>query len=257
MNETLEYFSNESVENTPQEKIPEQVFEQILSKVYVMTDDQSRIIRCEGGYTTPSNLSNWIEIDEGTGDKFNLCQSHYFEEGLYSSDGLPKYKLVDGVPSLRTDEELNKDRLPAIITKKESELSLACNSAINKGSSVILSTGEEEFTYDLADQANVSEMFNAILLGATEYPYHSNNNPCKMYSAADIVAIYSTLSSMKTAQITYHNQLKRYLKSLTDVTAIQAVRYGQELEGEYLESYNNLMAQAQVQLEAILAKVSQ
>ena len=78
-----------------------------------------------------------------------------------------------------------------------------------------------------------------------------------MYSATDIVAIYSTLSSMKTAQITYHNQLKRYLKSLTDLVAIQNVMYGQELEGEYLESYNNLMAQAQAQLEAILSRVSQ
>lgn len=229
----------------------------VTSKVYVKIDEQNRIVRCEGGYTTPSDLSGWVQIDEGTGDKFNLCQTHYFKEGLYSSDGFPKYKLVDGVPSLRTDEELNKDRLPAIIEKKESELSLACNSAINKGSSVTLSTGEEEFTYDLADQANVSEMFNAILLGATEYPYHSNNNPCKMYSATDIVAIYSTLSSMKTAQITYHNQLKRYLKSLTDLVAIQNVMYGQELEGEYLESYNNLMAQAQAQLEAILSRVSQ
>lgn len=229
----------------------------ITSKVYVKVDEQKRIICCEGGYTTPSDLSEWIQIDEGTGDKFNLCQSHYFEDDLYSSDGFPRYKLVDGIPTLRTEDELNQDRLPAVIKAKESELASACNVAINQGSSVTLSTGEEEFTYDLADQANVSEMFNAILLGATEYPYHSNNNPCKMYSATDIVAIYSTLSSMKTAQITYHNQLKRYLKSLTDLAAIQNVMYGQELEGEYLESYNKLMAQAQAQLEAILSRVSQ
>lgn len=229
----------------------------IKSKVYVKTDEKYNIIQCEGGYTTPSDLSGWVQIDEGIGDKFNLCQTHYFEEGLYSVDGLPKYKLVDGIPLLRTDDELNKDRLPAIIEKKELELSLACNLAINKGSSVILSTGEEEFTYDLADQANVSEMFNAILLGATEYPYHSNSNSCKMYSAMDIVVIYSTLSSMKTAQITYYNQLKKYLKSLTDLETIQNITYGQELEGEYLESYKNLIAQAQEQLKAVLEKVSQ
>ena len=57
------------------------------SKVYVKVDEQNRIVRCEGGYTTPSDLSGWIQIDEGTGDKFNLCQTHYFEEGLYSTDG--------------------------------------------------------------------------------------------------------------------------------------------------------------------------
>ena len=56
---------------------------------------------------------------------------------------------------------------------------------------------------------------------------------------------------------TYHNQLKRYVKSLTDAAAIQSVRYGQELEGEYLDAYNTLMAQAKTQLDSVLAKVSQ
>ena len=47
------------------------------SKVYVLTDDQSRIIRCEGGYTT-SNITdpkNWVQIDEGCGEE--RCYSVY------------------------------------------------------------------------------------------------------------------------------------------------------------------------------------
>lgn len=55
----------------------------VKSKVYVQTDKRSRIIRCEGGYTTPADLSGWMEIDEGVGDRFNLAQSHYFPGGLY------------------------------------------------------------------------------------------------------------------------------------------------------------------------------
>ena len=73
------------------------------SKVYVLTDDQSRIIRCEGGYTTPADLTDWVQIDEGTGDKYNLCQSHYFDGGLYTVDGIPRYALADGVPVLRSE----------------------------------------------------------------------------------------------------------------------------------------------------------
>lgn len=89
--------------------------EYITSKVYVKTDDQDRIIRCEGGYTTPTDLTGWIQIDEGNGDRYNLCQSHYFTGGLYTSDGLPRYNLVDGAPVERTTEELDADRaaLPA------------------------------------------------------------------------------------------------------------------------------------------------
>ena len=85
------------------------------SKVYIKTDENNRIIRCEGGYTTSENLEDWTYIDEGTGDKYNLCQSHYFEGGLYDADGIPRYKLMDGVPVLRSDAEMEADRaaLPA------------------------------------------------------------------------------------------------------------------------------------------------
>lgn len=85
------------------------------SKVYIKTDAQNRIIRCEGGYTTPAGLSGWIYIDEGTGDRYNLCQSHYFDGGTFTADGIPRYKLADSKPVLRSEEEIAADRsaLPA------------------------------------------------------------------------------------------------------------------------------------------------
>lgn len=85
-------------------------FEMPKSKVYIQTDDAGRIFRCEGGYTTPSDLTGWIEIDDGTGDKYNLCQSHYFDGGLYTVDGIPRYRW-DGTHAVeRTEEELEADR---------------------------------------------------------------------------------------------------------------------------------------------------
>ena len=83
---------------------------EMKSRVYVLVDEQSRIIRCEGGYTTPADLSGWVEIDEGTGDRYNLCQSNYFDGGLYTEDGIPRYKLVDGKPEERSPEEIEADR---------------------------------------------------------------------------------------------------------------------------------------------------
>ena len=86
--------------------------EEQKSKVYVQTDGQNRIFRCEGGYTTPADLTGWVQIDEGTGDRYNLCQSHYFEGGLYTDDGIPRYKLMDGAAVERTVEEIAADRVP-------------------------------------------------------------------------------------------------------------------------------------------------
>lgn len=80
------------------------------SKVYVLTDEQNRIARCEGGYTTPADLIGWVQVDEGTGDRYNLCQSHYFDGGLYTMDGIPRYKLKEGQAVERTEEEIAADR---------------------------------------------------------------------------------------------------------------------------------------------------
>lgn len=85
-------------------------FETQKSKVYIKVDAKGRILRCDGGYTTPADLTSWTYIDEGTGDRFNLCQSHYFDGGLYTMDGIPRYKLQDGVPVLRSDDEIAADR---------------------------------------------------------------------------------------------------------------------------------------------------
>lgn len=78
-----------------------------------------------------------------------------------------------------------------------------------------------------------------------------------MYSAADIKAMYSTLAGYKTAQLTYHNKLKKYVKSLETVPAIQAVQYGDPLTGEYLEDYNTLIAEAEAVMQTILQEVTQ
>ena len=141
---------------------------------------------------------------------------------------------------------------------KVAEISEACSAAIDAGTSVDLPSGtREEFTYTVADQANVSEMFTACLAGATGYIYHANNSPCKTYPASDVVAIYGTLSMYKTGQLTYHNQLRQFVNSLTTAEDIRTVTYGQPLIGEYLTQYNALMAEAQSQMDAVLAKISQ
>ena len=84
---------------------------EMKSRVYIKVDEQGRIVRCEGEYTLPANLDGWTLIEEGTPcDRLNLAQSHYFEGGLYTMDGIPRYKW-DGTQAVeRTEEELEADR---------------------------------------------------------------------------------------------------------------------------------------------------
>lgn len=80
------------------------------SIVYVKTDEVGRITAIDGGYTTPQDLTGWTQIDEGFGDTYNLCQTHYFEGGIYTGDGIPRYKLAEGKAVERTEEEIQADR---------------------------------------------------------------------------------------------------------------------------------------------------
>ena len=88
-------------------------FEIPKSKVYIQTDAEGRILRCEGGYTTPQDLTSWIKIDEGNGDRYNLCQSHYFDSGMYTIDGIPRYRWDGTQAALRTEKEREADRASA------------------------------------------------------------------------------------------------------------------------------------------------
>ena len=87
-------------------------FEIPKSQVYIQTDEQGNITRCEGGYSMANitNFEDWILIDEGIGDKYNLCQSHYFEGGLYTVDGIPLYKWDGEQVVARGEDEIEADR---------------------------------------------------------------------------------------------------------------------------------------------------
>ena len=83
------------------------------SKVYVLLDERNRVLRCEGGYTMSNidDVSKWTYIDEGTGDRYNLCQIHYLDGGLYTMQGIPRYKYEGGACVLRSEEEIAADRV--------------------------------------------------------------------------------------------------------------------------------------------------
>ena len=78
------------------------------SKVYVLLDSSGYITRIDGGYTESNitDLENWVLIDEGYGDRYNLCQGNYFPQPIRTMGGAYRYKLVDGVPTECTAEEI-------------------------------------------------------------------------------------------------------------------------------------------------------
>ena len=71
--------------------------DEMKSRVYILTDDDNNVIRIEGEYTLPDDLTDWILIDEGEpSDRTNLAQTHYLDKPLINDNGEYNYKYVDG-----------------------------------------------------------------------------------------------------------------------------------------------------------------
>ena len=178
-----------------------------------------------------------------------ICTDENYEANL----SFVKAEAYNGEVSVENIFKTVEEAKPA----KIAEIKQACESYIYTGTDVTYSDGTtEHFTYTLADQSNISEMFTAIMAGATEFPYHADGEICKVYSKAQIVAIYGTLSLFKANITTYHNSLKAQVNAMTDADEINAVKFGEtELIGDYLDNYNTMMTSAETQLNAVLARI--
>ena len=203
-------------------------FEMPKSKVYIQTDEHGRIIRCDGGYTTPADLTDWTEIDEGTGDRYNLCQSNYFTGGLYTMDGIPRYRW-DGTQAVeRTNEELEKDRAPSIEivrADKLAELSASCNADITDGMDVETTQGTEHFSLQETDQINLTTALSAVQSGAVGYPYHADGQLCRLFTAAEIQAIAAASVRHKLYHTTLCNHLLTWARRAATKEELSGITY--------------------------------
>lgn len=76
--------------------------------VYVQTDEQGRITAVNSSAFVGEDWGT--EIDSGFDDQCHHAQGNYFPQPVYTDDGIPRYKLEDGKPVERTEEEIEADR---------------------------------------------------------------------------------------------------------------------------------------------------
>jgi len=63
-------------------------------KVYIKTDENSNVTAINSSAFMP-DVSGWIEIDQGTGDRYHHAQGNYLEKGLVDEYGRYNYRYVD------------------------------------------------------------------------------------------------------------------------------------------------------------------
>ena len=91
--------------------------------VYIRIDDANRIIDINSNAFL-TDVSDWIEIDRGFGDKYHHAQGNYFPKPIYEERGIPVYKYVDGEVLERTQEEIDADYHEPVPQPSETDIAL-------------------------------------------------------------------------------------------------------------------------------------
>lgn len=181
-----------------------------------------------------------------------------YEEGLLDTTGLLNAVAKDWITITDVIEIVGEDNaLSVVMSAKLSEISNACNAVIVNG--VDIKFGEENVHFNLSieDQSNINNLFRVVELGGTEFPYQADGGVCRIYTAAEIAAIYIAAQTLITTQTTYHNELKQYVQTLTSAEEVSAIQYSMTLPEPYLTEMNEKLAVAQQQMQAIVGRMQQ
>ena len=88
--------------------------------VYVKVDESNRVTSINSSAFL-ADVTGWTEIDSGYGDKYHHAQGNYFDKPLCDDRGIYRYKLVNGKPVERTQEEMDADYVPPEVKPTDAE----------------------------------------------------------------------------------------------------------------------------------------
>lgn len=136
-----------------------------------------------------------------------------------------------------------------------SQLNSSVEQTIYAGVDVKTSYGDEHFSLTANDQANIGNIFNAVVMGVEEFPYHADGKECVIYQKADIVSLYVAMQTLITKLTTHCNLLRQFANSCEDKDTVKAITLATELTGKLAEQEVKVLASAKAQMDAMLAKL--
>lgn len=183
----------------------------------------------------------------------SVCLSDYLLSDYINAKGFVIPSIENGsVKSMEVNQEAlaayedaNQPDLSVLKAEKAEELSEACHSAIVAGIDVTLSDGTTgHFAMEETDQINLTTAYNAVQTGAAGYPYHADGQLCKMYPAADIIAISEAATAHKLYHTTYCNHLMAWARRVETAEELACITYGAELPEDLAANMAEVMSNA-------------
>ena len=158
-------------------------------------------------------------------------------------------------PDISTPSEPEKPAEPTleeIKNTKIEEISKACNFNIVHGAYMEVDGEMQLFSYKPEDQSNLISALQLSIATQMSMPYHADGENCRLFTPEEITTLYVNEMTNLTHHQTYTNQMKMYINSLDNKEEIEAIYYGVELTGEYLDTYNMIMEQSKLVVKKYL-----
>ena len=138
-------------------------------------------------------------------------------------------KVDENIPDKKIPETLEE-----IKAAKKQEIGEACDKIIYEGMDVTLTNGStEHFSLTDHDQLNLFGKQVQLAAGAEQLEYHSDGQPCKYYSAADMRLIIAAAMQHVSYHTTYCNAVNMWIAGCETAEEIQKIHYGAEIPEQY------------------------
>ena len=198
--------------------------------VYVQTDNQNRIIAVNSSAFL-TNLTGWVKIDEGAdGAKYGHAQSGYFDMPIYTGDGIPRYKLVDGVPTQRSEEEIAADRMPDLDALRAAKQD-ANKAALADWLAAHPLTWTDGKTYGVTEQDQTEMAINLAqyqLAAAAGQPaaleWHAQKQQCHTFTIDEYTALSLAIAAYVYPYRRYQEQVKAAIYAAQGREALDAIK---------------------------------
>ena len=162
---------------------------------------------------------------------------------VYRDEGQTVYLSDDGSVYQTPDPDSGGEILPPepyvptlaeLQSAKKQEISQACERIIYSGVDVTFTDGSvEHFSLTEHDQLNLFGKQVQLAAGAEQMEYHSDGQPCRYYSAADMQTIITAAMQFVSYHTTYCNAINMWIAGCESTEEVQAIYYGADVPEQY------------------------
>jgi hypothetical protein len=190
----------------------------------------NRTIHADGSYPAPQSTPapDLIPLTDEQAAMVVRYSGFVVIEEETDGSGAISCKVTPNLEAWEAWKAAQPDPMDGLRAAKEAELSAECNAAIEAGMDVETSRGTEHFSLQETDQINLTTAYNAILSGASDYPYHADGALCRMFTAAEITAISNASIAHKLYHTTLCNHLLTWARRAESEEELNSITYTAE-----------------------------